>query len=158
MSAASTFFPKGVPVGNRMLIVMAVSLFAMGCTKSSKSGGVSYSVNENGCSVQASSKADLCSKLENGTFGDSCEIQTRLEMYTRHSCDTASVQPQGTAGTVTTQRSSSYSYELSYNGCSTGKQTFSTRTAMCEGLRNDALNNGCAYSMRVQYAKQIGCQ
>lgn len=44
----------------------------------------------------------------------------------------------------------SYSYNLSENGCSTGEQVFSSQSAMCDGLRNDALNNFCAQGLRYQ--------
>jgi hypothetical protein len=42
------------------------------------------------------------------------------------------------------------SYDLTVNGCATGKQSFSSLEAYCSGLQNDALNNGCARSTREQ--------
>lgn len=42
----------------------------------------------------------------------------------------------------------SLSYELEENGCNTGKHEFSSRESYCTGLRNNTLNNGCAYSLR----------
>jgi hypothetical protein len=50
-----------------------------------------------------------------------------------------------------------YSYELSENGCSTGKQTFATKDDMCIGLKNNALNNNCAYSSRQSYFTGQSC-
>jgi hypothetical protein len=46
--------------------------------------------------------------------------------------------------------SQSLSYNLTENGCSTGNQSFSTQDALCNGLRDDALNNYCAQSLRFQ--------
>lgn len=43
---------------------------------------------------------------------------------------------------------SSYTYNLSENGCSTGEQQFSGREAMCDGLKNEPLNNYCAQNLR----------
>ena len=43
---------------------------------------------------------------------------------------------------------SEYSYTLKDNGCSTGDQSFSSLTAMCENLKNESANNFCAYELR----------
>ncbi|MBC7465318.1 MAG: hypothetical protein H7256_04945 [Bdellovibrio sp.] len=45
-------------------------------------------------------------------------------------------------------QSSSYSYTLSENNCSTGQHDFSSQEAMCDGLKNDSLNNYCASQLR----------
>nr|BFD67906.1 hypothetical protein HAGR004_29280 [Bdellovibrio sp. HAGR004] len=42
----------------------------------------------------------------------------------------------------------SFSYQFSYNGCDTGKQTFNSLNAYCDGLRDEARNKSCAYSLR----------
>ncbi len=48
-------------------------------------------------------------------------------------------------------------YQFTYNGCDTGKKEFSAedktevRKALCDGLQNDKLNNGCAYSLRYNH-------
>lgn len=42
------------------------------------------------------------------------------------------------------------SYTLTENGCSTGEQKFSSQEQMCEGLKNDSLNNYCAQNLRYQ--------
>jgi hypothetical protein len=47
-------------------------------------------------------------------------------------------------------RQSSFTYELSENGCSTGEKTFSTNDAMCNALKDDALNHYCAQNLRYQ--------
>lgn len=44
--------------------------------------------------------------------------------------------------------SSTLTYEFESNGCKTGKHSFSSRTAYCEGLKSYSLNNGCAYGLR----------
>lgn len=48
------------------------------------------------------------------------------------------------------KKQSSFSYELSENGCSTGEKNFSTNDAMCNALKDDALNNYCAQNLRYQ--------
>jgi hypothetical protein len=46
--------------------------------------------------------------------------------------------------------SKKFTYDYNVNGCKTGEQTFDSKEAYCAGLKNDALNNGCAASMRQQ--------
>lgn len=43
-----------------------------------------------------------------------------------------------------------YSYEYIVNGCSTERHEFDSQDALCEGLRNDDLNRGCASVMRYR--------
>lgn len=52
----------------------------------------------------------------------------------------------------------SYSYEFSFNGCKTEKQTFSSKEAMCEGLQDEVLNKGCAVASRKDFFKSQGCE
>lgn len=47
-------------------------------------------------------------------------------------------------------KSAEYSYELSENGCSTGKREFSSQDAYCDGLRDDSGNSHCATGMRYE--------
>ena len=54
--------------------------------------------------------------------------------------------------------SSSRTYTLEYNGCSTGTQTFSSKEEYCSGLKDyKRNNNGCAYSLREDTYKRNGC-
>lgn len=48
-------------------------------------------------------------------------------------------------------------YEYSVNGCSTGRQEFDSKEAMCAGLQSDSRNKGCALSERQDKFKQDGC-
>jgi hypothetical protein len=48
------------------------------------------------------------------------------------------------------KKQSSFSYELSENGCSTGEKTFNSNDSMCDALKDDALNNYCAQNLRYQ--------
>lgn len=45
-------------------------------------------------------------------------------------------------------------YQYKENGCDTGIQVFKSREALCRGLLDDALNKGCAMSLRVQHYKR----
>lgn len=45
------------------------------------------------------------------------------------------------------EESKSYSYDFNVNGCPT-KQSFSDHGSYCQGLKNEALNNGCARELR----------
>lgn len=54
-------------------------------------------------------------------------------------------------------KSEDYSYQLSLNGCDTGKHSFSSQGELCDGLRNQKLNNSCAESMRANEYKNRGC-
>ena len=42
------------------------------------------------------------------------------------------------------------SYELTVNGCETGKHEFSSKGDYCSALKDDSLNHGCATSLRQQ--------
>jgi hypothetical protein len=47
-----------------------------------------------------------------------------------------------------------YKYELSENGCSTGKQELESKSDMCTRLKDNGANNGCAYTLRKQRYEQ----
>jgi len=55
------------------------------------------------------------------------------------------------------KKNESYSYDFTQNGCATGKHSFSSVSALCAGLADDARNHGCAFSLRYQMAKQHNC-
>lgn len=46
--------------------------------------------------------------------------------------------------------SESRKYQFVQNGCDTGEHQFDSQDAECEGLKNDKLNNECAYGLRKQ--------
>lgn len=50
--------------------------------------------------------------------------------------------------------SSSYSYQFVENGCDTGKHQFPSLAEYCNALKDNSLNNGCAYRMRMETYKQ----
>ena len=55
-----------------------------------------------------------------------------------------------TAGLLKAQSTSTnltYNYTAE-NGCSTGEHTFYSNEQLCDGLKNDSLNNYCALSLR----------
>ena len=47
-------------------------------------------------------------------------------------------------------KSESFAYSYSVNGCETGKQSFNSLNDYCKGLADDALNNFCASNLRCQ--------
>ncbi|MBC7740877.1 MAG: hypothetical protein H7061_01685 [Bdellovibrionaceae bacterium] len=51
------------------------------------------------------------------------------------------------------EKKTEVSYSLEENGCSTETHTFSSQDAMCDGLRDDALNKHCAQSLRYDKFK-----
>jgi len=53
--------------------------------------------------------------------------------------------------------STTYTYELTENGCETGSHTFDSKTDYCEGLRSNNLNKGCAYSLRKYTYESNNC-
>ncbi len=55
------------------------------------------------------------------------------------------------------KKKESYSYDLTENGCATGKHTFSSVGAMCSALADNATNKGCAFTLRYQMAQQYKC-
>lgn len=55
--------------------------------------------------------------------------------------------PNGPTTTISTEQ---LSYELSLNGCSTGKHTFNSKKEYCDALLTDALNNNCARELRIE--------
>lgn len=46
-----------------------------------------------------------------------------------------------------------FKYEFSVNGCSTGKQAFTSTDRLCLGLQDTALNNNCAQTLRESHFK-----
>ncbi len=51
----------------------------------------------------------------------------------------------------------SFSYDFSTDSCTTGSHTFTSKTAYCDGLLSDKLNNGCAYTLRrASYSGNCG--
>jgi len=51
----------------------------------------------------------------------------------------------------------SFSYWLIRNGCSTEKQTFDSKEALCKGLQDRDLNKNCALDLRQGEFKKVGC-
>ena len=47
-----------------------------------------------------------------------------------------------------TNNEQAFSYELSVNGCTTGKKVFSDLDSYCQGLQNNSANNNCAQPSR----------
>lgn len=60
------------------------------------------------------------------------------------------VVTQTTTTTPLPETPGEFTYELAFNGCSTGKHKLTTKKAYCDALLNDALNNNCAREMRVE--------
>lgn len=49
------------------------------------------------------------------------------------------------------------SYQYNVNGCDTGKQTFDSKEALCEGLRSSSRNKTCALEERIdRFNKECG--
>jgi len=46
------------------------------------------------------------------------------------------------------EKKNSFAYDYDDNGCRTGSHAFGSMTEYCEALRDDTLNNSCAYSLR----------
>lgn len=44
-----------------------------------------------------------------------------------------------------------FGYNISENGCHTGQHSFGSKAEYCAGLKNDTLNNNCAWSSRKGY-------
>jgi hypothetical protein len=53
--------------------------------------------------------------------------------------------------------SQALTYELSENGCNTGRHTFPSFTELCVGLQNNTLNNECALNLRAEHFRR-NCQ
>lgn len=61
-------------------------------------------------------------------------------------------------GLVSSQSANSkLTYNFSDNGCQTGEHTFFSEQQMCDGLKNEVLNNYCASRLR-QVKFQADCQ
>lgn len=62
---------------------------------------------------------------------------------------------QGTKNSETSNES--LSYDLKFNGCSTGRHEFKSSEDYCNGLTDEKLNNGCAIDLRKDlYEKNCG--
>lgn len=51
-------------------------------------------------------------------------------------------------GCSTKKETAQLSYQFEANGCPTGKHTFSDQASYCQALKDDAVNNYCARSLR----------
>ncbi|MGZ3748117.1 MAG: hypothetical protein ACXWRE_12115, partial [Pseudobdellovibrionaceae bacterium] len=60
-------------------------------------------------------------------------------------------------GNKTETASESFSYWFIRNGCSTEKQTFDTKEALCKGLQDRDLNKNCALELRQEEFKKVVC-
>ena len=54
--------------------------------------------------------------------------------------------------------SESYSYDYTFNGCKTGKHSFSNKKDYCNGLADEGRNNGCAGQLRCGAFLENGCE
>ncbi len=52
------------------------------------------------------------------------------------------------------QKSETYAYDYSVNGCDT-KHSFKSKGELCNALRDDALNGGCARVERLERYKKV---
>lgn len=59
----------------------------------------------------------------------------------------------GQGGSGGGNKTESFSYDLTYNDCKTEKHTFSSKQEMCDGLKDESLNKGCAQQLREDYFK-----
>jgi len=48
------------------------------------------------------------------------------------------------------KKEESKKYSLEQNGCPTGEHEFSSQDALCNGLKDDALNGNCALGLRYE--------
>jgi hypothetical protein len=56
----------------------------------------------------------------------------------------------GTSGCAIKAEDNKITYSMTEGTCSTGEHSFSSTDEMCNGLKDNALNNGCAYTSRRQ--------
>lgn len=155
----------------RLLITVLSILTITGCKVSSNNKTVkaqySYDFDDNGCKTQrqtADSVAGICTKLEDHTLNNNCAYGMRAAEFNRYNCVVVlGNRPSATGGAAAPSQSKveNYSYELSesVNGvsCTTGKQTFSSRIELCEGLVSDERNQNCALSSRQELYKAYLC-
>jgi hypothetical protein len=63
----------------------------------------------------------------------------------------------GSDSNKSSNSSESYSYDITLNNCPTGKHTFSSKEALCKGLKDDTLNDHCAREVRRQEFSARSC-
>jgi hypothetical protein len=51
-----------------------------------------------------------------------------------------------------------FRYSYNENGCKTGEQTFTSRAALCAGLRDEELNSHCARVLRLREFESLQCK
>jgi hypothetical protein len=160
---------KGVPMKLRLLATVLLVLAVTGCKVSSSNkvskAQYSYDFDDNGCKTQlqtSDSVAGICTKLEDHTLNNNCAYGMRAAEFKRYNCVVVlGNRPSATDAAPAASKIESYSYELSESvngvGCTTGKQTFSSRRELCEGLKNDGLNQNCALSSRQELFENYSC-
>ncbi len=60
----------------------------------------------------------------------------------------------GACGGSSNSKSEDLSYQFVQNGCDTGKHSFKSKEELCNGLKDDALNKGCALGLRMESYQQ----
>ncbi len=157
----------------RLLATVLLVLAVTGCKVSSSNkvskAQYSYDFDDNGCKTQrqtSDSVAGICTKLEDHTLNNNCAYGMRAAEFKRYNCVVVlGNRPSATAAAPSSSQTESkvenYSYEMSedLNGvaCSTGKQIFSSRRELCEGLVSEERNQNCALSSRQKLFQAYLC-
>jgi len=110
------------------------------------------------------------------TLNKHCAYGLRAEMFRQQDCMAElGSKPAAAAATVASKDEAvvkfhleevidgamvyrSYTYLIKSNGCSTGRQSASDKTALCDKLSNEALNNNCGRDERMRLFQSNDCK
>jgi hypothetical protein len=148
-----------------LILALGLSLTSVACSikseKKKKTESYSYDFTSNGCATGRhtfSSVPALCAGLADDARNKGCAGLLRYQMAKQHNCpevsDSGSASGRASTGVTAGQR---YKYQMVENGCDTGEHVFYTKQALCDGLKNDALNNNCAADSRDRLYRRHSC-
>ncbi|MDZ4661378.1 MAG: hypothetical protein SGJ18_07125 [Pseudomonadota bacterium] len=127
-------------------------------TAVNKTGRLDYEFNLRGCEAKQGFESNqaLCVGLQDSTLNKGCALLERKVKF-ESDCKGQTFKETNpyAAKPVVTEKAAPKSYSFSdENGCETGKLVFKTTKEMCEALKDNTLNKGCAAEKREQLFKQ----
>jgi hypothetical protein len=151
-------------------IGMVLAMGVLGCgdggngNSKSVSSNYQYAFEQNGCRTEThsfASKDAMCTGLQDETLNQGCAESMRREYFEAQDCagtfEVKSAETETPNDSESSESKSTYRYALEENGCATGTQEFASHQELCDGLRNDELNDDCAANLRREMFESNEC-
>jgi len=144
-----------------LLLAISLGLILSACgSGSERSESYSYSYDIDGCKTgehKLNSKEALCQALKDERLNNGCASLDRKAAFEGAGCP-GQFRETTTHGIRTDEIFTQvYSYEFEQNGCKTGRHKFEALGDLCEGLKDETLNRGCARMLRERAFESYSC-